>query len=276
MFERLSALFSGRRHQLIGQAETAKKDLVEAVANSFGVALSPSPSPPLVSGNLTLQQFRAFECAYEALLERMIRGASGLAPDFDGLERAAISRISAGGWTQCASALSEPSLAARAAVAKLTSGWPRTISGSADDVDALKQTLARLRADESTEETTIRQQLFTHPACAEAFVHLHWRNQGHRTHTYFDIILGFEPPFAEALTEAMLADVVFQTFRRSFNCRTYPDRIVTGTNSFMSRDGISTSIAGLLLSEGALERFASENLMLPKCLLALTMYERML
>ena len=54
----------------------------------------------------------------------MVRGASGLAPDFAELERMAIKHVAAAGWVQAESAASQSSLAAQASVAMLT-GYDR-------------------------------------------------------------------------------------------------------------------------------------------------------
>lgn len=105
----------------------------------------------------------------------MVKGASGLAPDFAKLDRIAISHIGAAGWVQSTSALSELSLAARAAVAMLYGAGRRTTLNSfaAEEIGAIKKAheaaLAFLRpADPATEVTVVHQHLFTHPACADA------------------------------------------------------------------------------------------------------------
>lgn len=108
------------------------------------------------------------------------------------------------------------------------------------------------------------------------FVHLYWRDEKSRTHTYFDIVLGFGTPFAEAMTNAMLADVVFQTFRRSFVSDIWPARLVTGGFFLGGRDGIGTSITGLILPDRLSEHIAQEGLLRPPCLLCLSLYERLL
>lgn len=282
MFERLSALFAARKERLSSQAEATKDNLVEAVAKSQGIALSPKPTPPAY-GKLTPTQFRAFESAYKALLERMAIGASGLAPDFAELERTTIRHISAGGWAPSASAISDLSLSARAAVCMLEWRGRREIPNAfwANDMGAIhqayKQALDRLSAvDSAVEKAVVRQHLFTHPECADAFVHLYWRDERNRTHTYFDIVLGFGPPFAEAMTEAMLADVVFQTFRRSFACDIGPLRLVTGGFWLGGRDGVGTKLTGFVLNDRTFESLASEGVILSPSLLSLSLYERLL
>lgn len=282
MFERLSAFFGARKERLKAEAEATKNSLVEAVARSQGIALSPPEAPSPVPRGLTPAQFRAFTAAYEALLERMVRAVSGLAPDFAELERKAIAHIAAAGWIEAAHATAPTPLAAQAAVAMLTGFDQRPIARAfaAEDMAAFRQAhakaLDRLRLAESAENTTLRRQLFTHPDCADAFVLLTWRDEGHRTHTNFDIILGFGAPFAEAMTEAMLADVVFQTFRRSFAHETSPGRLVTGGIALQYRDGLATHFAGMILPDRLVQRLAGEGLVLPPCLLGLALYERML
>jgi hypothetical protein len=120
MFERLSAFFGARKERLNGQAEATKNSVVESIAKRQGRTLSLQAAPSPTHGGLTPGQFRAFESAHEVLLERMVMGASGLAPDFGELERMAISHIAASGWVQSAPAVSESPLAAHAAVAMLT------------------------------------------------------------------------------------------------------------------------------------------------------------
>jgi hypothetical protein len=287
MFKRLSALFGARKEQLSSQAEMTKDRLVEAFAKSQGLVLSPKPAPSPTHGKLTPTQFRAFECAYEALLERMVKGASGLVPDFRELESKAISHITTAGWVQSASASSELSLAARATVAMLTYDHHMIFASFGDihmarntEIGAFRQAhgqaLDRLRTADGAEETVVRQHLFAHPACADAFVHLYWRDVRRRTETYFDIVLGFGTPFAEATTEAMLADIVFQTFRRSFASYCSFDRLVIGGMWLGGRDGIGTRITGLVLSDRTFEHLAGEGLFLPPCLLCLSLHERML
>lgn len=51
MFERLNLLFGARRERLRSQAETTKGRLVEAIAKSQGLALSPTPTPPPLMAN---------------------------------------------------------------------------------------------------------------------------------------------------------------------------------------------------------------------------------
>ena len=212
----------------------------------------------------------------------MVSGASGLAPDFAELERMAIKHVAAAGWVQAESAASQSSLAAQAAVAMLTGYDRRMISRAfaAEDMAAFEQAhgkaLDLLRTADSAGDATVRRPLFTHPECADAFVLLYRRDERHRTHTNFDIILGFGSPYSEAMTEAMLADIVFQTFRRTFAHETCPGRLVTGGMGLQYRDGLATSLAGMILPDRIVQRLTGEGLVLPPCLLGLTLYERML
>jgi len=283
MFKRLYQRLRNRGALPRTQAVSTGNGSLDAIARSAGISLISESGPALRHGDLTPSQFGVFECAYAVLFERMMRGATGLAPNFAELEDKAINQLGAGGWRRANGELAETSLAARATFSLLAEkrvGIPRFLKDP--DITTIRHTheesLVALREMDAGKTGTtdfVHHEMFSHPDCADGFVHLYWRKDS-GAHTYFNIHLGFDLTFAETVTDAMLNDVVFQTFRNGFRCDYAPVRFVAGDMFLGGRDGIGTHMKGLVLPDYVVENLAGAGISTRACVLSLCLYERML
>jgi hypothetical protein len=157
-----------------------------------------APGPAQHPGILTPSQLGAFACAYAVLLDRMVRGATGLAPHFAELEKSAIDQLGAGGWVPADDPSAEAPRAARATFSLLAEQRVvirRVLKDPEMTIirhthGALRAALRREDAGQAVTTDFVRRWHCSHSDCADAFAHLYWRKDS-GPHTYVNIHLGF-------------------------------------------------------------------------------------
>jgi len=192
MFNRLGRLLRSRGQMPPIQPARPQDGFLEEVFRSAGIKRVQAPGPAQHQGDLTQSQFGAFECVYAVLRERMVRGATGLAPHFAEFEKKAIDQLGAGGWVAADDPSAEASLAARATFSLLAEKRvviPRVLKDP--EMKTIRHTHGELRAalrrEDAGEAVTtgfVRRWHFSHSDCADAFAHLYWRNNSGAQHVF--------------------------------------------------------------------------------------------
>ncbi|HEV7255145.1 MAG TPA: hypothetical protein VGN97_18820 [Mesorhizobium sp.] len=249
--EKLNSLFETFRRDLARRHQTVLDQGVDAAARLAGVKLAPRAS---ALEELGPGQMKAFEAAAATLLNLIVVGSAGMAPNFKKLQAETVEKLRIGEWriVETSGRHMQRSASVRA--------MDEIIRDKGDmafklfEPEAIVQTkqshadcIVRLLKDaEAAEETTVQDWFLENRHLPASLIHFRWRDVRRGAYTYFDLHLFLEEQTERIAQATTLSEVIWRCLRGNYKSGAYWGGFAVAGHIFNGgRDGLGVDFVGV-------------------------------
>ena len=256
-----------------------------AVRNFFKVAgIEASPRKADANKALSQASMAAIESAVAAIILTLIRGASGLSPNYLELEQETEDILLKGGWHRAGAENQTISAEVRVTLKLITQEIPedKWYKFYVEDAALLRANHAKLVAGIVGNGAAIpgvkqAEAFFRHQSSGDSLVHFQWRDHHNRHHTHIGIHVFLGSEFERVGREAILMDTIWRTLQLNYHSREADHGIiVSGRVPLRGRDGTDTSFMAIQVANQLVERCKVVGIPIRKIQFSVQIHEQML